>query len=498
MEKISIPFGYKKKMFHDVKEVMLSTELNLPDYYPDICRIVSCRVMPCVDNKQKQEDHLQVDGIGTVRLLYAAEDKSFHCFETSVRYSKDTKYTNAEEQDLFFVSQSIENVNYRAIGPRRVDVKAYIAVTFDVLRICNLPNVCEDDSCVEKLLTEKEIIGIKTASCVSLVIDEDFVTNDERFKNSKIIQESIEIFCNEYKTVTDKILIKGSIECSFLCLQNNSNILFKCSESVPFSQVAEVYGLHENDICELDFHLHKHTFNCSESGECNICLYADCGVTSSKTEIVQLTNDLYSISNDVHVTYRHEELQVANRPFSEIITTSLELGHEIDPMSQIVAAFCSALNEKHTFADGELRVSGSADITVVIQHDDDCQCISRTIPIDLVKTYTDISKAVPVLYLRCKNISCMKMSDVWTIHMDLNCVGSLEITDTVTYVGAYEVDSDTSQDQSYDRISIYFAESGENIWSIAKENKVAYKAVKEQNGIESDLLPVAKTLILIR
>lgn len=488
--------GYKKNILHEGKEAIVTTELNLPDYYPDICKILCCRVTPCVENKQRQNDYLTVEGNACVRLLYASEEKALHCFEVYVRYTKDAKYTDASENDIFTVEQKCENVHYRAIGPRRVDVKATIAVIFSVCRLCTLPTYDNLSETVEFLHTEKDILCTETAECVSMVLNEDFTPKDERLRKAKIIHEELRMDCRETKTVTDKVLIKGSIELMMLCLQENSNVLFKCAQSIPFSHVAEVHGLQEDAVCFVHCDIGKYNIAVSESGACNITVCADCFVESRLEKNIFLIHDLYAVDRETDVQYERSEVCTAQRQFAETISCSVPFDIKPSDKEFIYTAFCSDLKYAGSFADGVLKISGVAEVVIVAAAENDYLYFSKTVPLAYTRDCAEIRNCEPVFEIHCKTISYNKTTDGLTVNADFSCSGYLQLKEKTEYVSSYEQHEETAA-PAFDRVSVYFAESGENVWSIAKENKASYRLVKELNDVDADVLSASRPLLLV-
>ncbi|MBQ6863507.1 MAG: DUF3794 domain-containing protein [Clostridia bacterium] len=498
MEQKNAFFGYKRKVFHEVKEATAATELNLPDYYPDICKILCCRVTPSTENKQKQEDRLSVDGIALVRLLYSAEDKSLHCFETTVRYAKETRYQGALDNDVFNAEQKTESVNYRAIGPRKVEVKASVSVVFEVFRVCTIPSFDDCDEKTEKLCTEKSMIGITSFANVSLVINEDFVVREDRLKNAKIVHETVDVLCSDYKTVHDKILMKGSIEITVLCLQENSNVIFKMNESVPFSQVTEVVGLQEGDHCEIVCNVLKSSISLTDSGECSVNVCVDCTIESQREETVCIISDMYCVEKGTDVHYTNADIQISERRFSEIFSVSAALDTDASQEAQVTAVFCADIKHTTSFTEGQLKINGLAEVICVFRNQDAYIYLTRNVPVEYEKTFSDMKQCDTLLQLTCKNVSCMRTDGNWSVALDLSCSGTLNATEFITYVDNCTVQDDLISTDDSDLISIYFAEAGENAWSIAKENRVSYTRVKDNNGLDCDVLSSSKTLLLVR
>ncbi len=67
----------------------------------------------------------------------------------------------------------------------------------------------------------------------------------------------------------------------------------------------------------------------------------------------------------------------------------------------------------------------------------------------------------------------------------------------VSFITAIKVDETrekTRENQS--AMTIYYADAGENIWSIAKRYNTSISAVMEENGLEDEILP-EKRIVLI-
>ena len=57
-------------IFEGSAEQPVDLDINLPDYCPDISRILKCRLMPAVSVRQITGDRLQVEGKTQVVILY--------------------------------------------------------------------------------------------------------------------------------------------------------------------------------------------------------------------------------------------------------------------------------------------------------------------------------------------------------------------------------------------------------------------------------------------
>ena len=63
-------------VYDSVVEVPLENDVILPDYCPDIVKVLKCTVNACVSSTQVQGRQMTLEGMCTVHLLYLGEDSA--------------------------------------------------------------------------------------------------------------------------------------------------------------------------------------------------------------------------------------------------------------------------------------------------------------------------------------------------------------------------------------------------------------------------------------
>ena len=69
-------FPVCETVFEGTSEQPVDLELSLPDYCPDIERILKCRLCPSVSSKNISGDRLDVDGMVLISLYYLDSKKT--------------------------------------------------------------------------------------------------------------------------------------------------------------------------------------------------------------------------------------------------------------------------------------------------------------------------------------------------------------------------------------------------------------------------------------
>ena len=130
MKKINEESALIKKAFSKNSRTEVSCEHTLPDYYPDIKRVL--HVFPCTRNTEVyiSDDKIEYDGYVNCGVLYRGEDKTLQYAEIKTELHDSI---NADEGgSICDLSLEEESVTVRATDPRKLTLKAKIKACADV------------------------------------------------------------------------------------------------------------------------------------------------------------------------------------------------------------------------------------------------------------------------------------------------------------------------------------------------------------------------------
>ncbi|MDE6838032.1 MAG: DUF3794 domain-containing protein, partial [Acutalibacter sp.] len=93
------PYEYFDPVFDGRYETPIDTEYNLPDYCPDIQKILKCRAIPEVSSYMITGDTLTCDGVCDIRVLYLdGKGDSVRCSEFTKEFTASVKLKATEEK----------------------------------------------------------------------------------------------------------------------------------------------------------------------------------------------------------------------------------------------------------------------------------------------------------------------------------------------------------------------------------------------------------------
>ena len=130
-EKVTL--GICKTSFESCSEQAVDLDFNLPDYCPDIQKILKCQIYPKVTMRNIVGETLTVDGFYSVKLLYLdAEKMSIRCCEHTSPFSTQFNLKDNMENALAYTKTKVEYINCRALNQRRLEIHGVFSVCVKV------------------------------------------------------------------------------------------------------------------------------------------------------------------------------------------------------------------------------------------------------------------------------------------------------------------------------------------------------------------------------
>ena len=112
-------------------EQPIDLDFSLPDYCPDIQKILKCQIYPTI-TEQTISDRLDVEGEVLVKLLYLdSGKKAVRCCEYASPFSTSIALKKAPENPssvVTYLNTKVDYVNCRAVSPRKLDIHGAFSI----------------------------------------------------------------------------------------------------------------------------------------------------------------------------------------------------------------------------------------------------------------------------------------------------------------------------------------------------------------------------------
>lgn len=489
-----------EQIFSDAKEYSVESDMILPDYYPEVAKILDCSVVFSEEAVTLTTDKISVAGKAKCTLLYLSEDNKLTSFESVSKYTKNIQGSDFQSADYCSVRQSTGNINFRAVSPRKIEVRALSVISVRVFRMSEnaIPSDFEDAK-IQKHTFKSSLCEITALSDVKLGISDRLPLPVKKDKIKGILSSEAYVFVSEISSIKNKVLLKGTSEIKVVCVDDDGSVYPAVTLSLPFSEIKDVFGAEENSdlsYCvsgtEIDVDLKSASFG---EDEAPFTLNCDITLLSCVSGELQAADDVYVPYAKLEADRRELNLPVETTKIREKTEFSFEADNLDIGIAEVSSVSVSDISFRVSESGAGAAASGSCKITCLVKlRDGGYYCISRknSFEIPLGSVSPD---SVIFLQVRNETIGAEIRSNGNVRFYGILCAEGFMIRRIKkTLVGGVNILEQGADDS--EKITLYYASKGEKLWDIVKENNAKMECIETLNGISEDVLSEDRLLIL--
>lgn len=480
-----------------------SADFVLPDYFADISKILKCSVSPITEAVSVSGDKISVSGKLQFSLLYMGEDKRLYNFENEIKYTKVFQGQNIEITDSVIASQYVSSLNYRALGPKRIEIKSTVMISAEVISVKerNIVSSVESENVYMQTKTDKYFMPVNT-------VQRDFTVNETVTDGNStsteiqcILRKNKKIRFTEVKPIANKLFVKGDCEITLTYLTEESKVNY-FTFVVPFSEVTDVYMLEENDICTLKNIESSIGVAIKDDSENNasfdVTVFVSFTVEAVREKETAFINDIYSSSCNTFPTFDDLNLLTKEETAGKTFNIDFEAdtydtdGEIVDCYVDSVRITVEQSEEKQCFV-----ITGNYN-ALVEQSGGGYALVSRSFSseqnpdIDVKGTTCDVKiTGFDVLSISALRVGNDKIRFKCDIHIRYSV--SEKCKENVLTELKFD---ENSENKAENKIVLYYGKKDELIWDIAKENRASITLLKSMNSIQGESLSEDKVLLL--
>lgn len=470
----------------------VSGEVTMPDYYPEIKKVVAVTAEALPDTKYLSESGLEIGGTVAFSLLYLGDDGALSCVPYVTEYSQSfpiDRDFRGQGSDIL-VKSVRESVFCRPLAPRTVSLKAKIksTVTADKRVDCGLSCLSEDHSpvsqsarrSIERLEVERGALQRLCCSATGSVSGEEQLSGKVKplFCRGDVVPKSA-VAGNETVTVSGEIPIS--------CLvQSESGEYKTVNKRLSFEEQISAPGVESGYECAFFGRAAAVTVSCDDEGILSVDCEYDLDVVSAKRETAVTVEDVYS--TEYAVAEKREALAarelyvVENKSFTVNADGRRSVqGAEGD---RIIAAVGEGRVDRCDVVEEKACLSGEITLRVLIARGGEVISEEMTAPVkaELFAQGAE-GDAAWQAHLSVGAVECSLEESAIRARAEVGLfayvAGEKKCAPvTEVMVGRRER---TSADNS--RIRIVYPEKGKRVWDIAKEMKFSLGDCERKNKV---------------
>lgn len=491
-------------LFEGTVEQPIDTDITLPDYCPDIIRILKCIITPCVTQTNLTGNRATIDGNAVIRLIYSCEGGKIKCYEQTLPYSKYAEINCDSVKPCIRVRAKTDYVNCRAVNQRRVDIHASVVFDVKVTGIKSEEMVSGADGAgiqlKHKNISVNELVGeVEQPFCVSEVLE----VGSSKSPVSQIIRCNATAIIKEQKAVSNKLLLKGELLVKTLYCSTDDGVEL-IEHSVPFSQIIEIEGI--DDTCSNEICLKVSNIEACPKSDSNnemrlieITARVCASVYSTRKTQMPIIEDAYSTKCELSLESKTKSFEVLDESFSDtyLNRTGIELsGMEI---TKVIDLWCIDVTAKAAMNSGSFCISGVTTVAMLaIDADGQPVYIERQADYEYrrdVKLSGENMRCSPNVYISASDY-VLSASNKIDVRLEMNIEASVYTVHSEQLVSSISPDEEKIKKSNGALLTVYYSESGESVWNIARRYNTTVEAVMSENKLAADVIEEKKMLLI--
>lgn len=491
-----------------------SGDFTLPDYLPEIRRVVSVSSSVLPEGRFINGDSLSqsvtIEFAGSIvhNVIYCSENGDLYSASVSTDYESNTAASGSVSS--VFVDTRLDSAAVcRVTAPRRLAIKCklksrVIAVKERYLNeTMDTPLTAADELSIERLYFKFDSVRILRGELGDLRISDtlDVVGNLIRPASCSAV-----VCVRDVKAQHDSLLIRGDVIVKCICAAEDSEgsgsgeCPVTVAKKISFSEEIEIDGLTDKHNARAWGRCTSVTVSSDDADSgtllCDVVFELDAEAMINET--VTVTSDLYSTACECDCTYKDTDIYSVIKCGNGNVSLSGSAPKQDKNASVIVNSTGDVKLDKVECDRDKLVVSGTCSIKVLIAN---------------VKSEkgTEISSEevlIPFKYECDANMPC-NSDIIWRCDCVVTDIGGRADGDNITVnpelsisVSALAKNKIHILDHvSLDRtkktadmkkdaeIKIYYPQDGDTLWKIAKDNRITCRNIAELNGIDASSMP---------
>lgn len=497
------PVSVMETLYDGTAEQPLECDVLLPDYCPDIQKILRCEVTLALLSWNIQGERATLDCMAAAHLYYVDEQGCLRHAEYKIPYSKTLELRAEPVKPVVDVTQSVDYFNCRAVSPRRLDMRGAASINCRITGQSEEQVVCGAEGMGIQLQRESvETVRLLPCPPQRSELHEEVELGYGKPSVGEVLRLSASAKVGDYKVITGKIVLKGEVTIRLLYRCEDDDTSLETMEyTLPVSQVVDVEGLEEGCDCTVwyevcDAAVQPKRNDAGENALLTLDISLNAMAKATKQAVMEAACDCYSTEYEC----RQEQKQV---PFLEYLGAVSELCTiketvAADAVKAVVDLWCVVGSVTARAEADAVTVAGKLNICMLARSNDD-ELIYQEQP-------KEFSKKI-ALPKACENIQFTPKAAVDNVSFSMNGAQP-EVRCNVTVFGelfgrrtkqllcGVDVDSSRKKERRDNMLYLYFADGQESLWDVAKRYNTSVSAIQKGNAIDN-MVTGEKTMLLI-
>lgn len=482
----------------------VSEEFVLPDYVPEVRRVLFTRAQALPESKYISGDTVDFGGTVTYLVIYTDDEGRLCSVPLSSTYEGSCSVKGAND---IFIDTAVDNATTRVSAPRRISIKSRLKSRVLGLDKMSLGGEIRSKSSADEMFIERLQADFKTASVCygelnGVKISEKLDTGSRKELRAILCDAT----CNlkNVSATSGGVSVRGEACVRVVC--ESEGEIFTLSRSVPIQESVEVSGALEGDgacararCVSLSISSEENDTGCELFFD--LCYDIEAEVYRSTTST--LTLDCYSTKVGIDCEYEDISLYSLASCGNDFVTISESVKRKNKDICEIIDVLCDPVCEKYEIKGNTLCLSARLCTYIIgkgkTNDDGTFEYISESyeLPIKHEWTLPSPCQGATVRVGVSASALSARLSDD-KIHLGGEVYPSFCVLDKsqVRVLSEATLNHGIEHKKDASCVRAYFPKGDESLWDIAKRYHTTREKLMRDNSLSSESLEGVKALII--
>ncbi|MBR5273096.1 MAG: DUF3794 domain-containing protein [Clostridia bacterium] len=497
----------KESIYDGSVQQPIDCDITLPEYCPDILRILKCQLTPRISSHNFNTDRLNIDGSAILRILYIDENNAtVNSYEQICQFSKTIDVSNISSNAIITLDAETEYVNCRAINQRRVDINGSVIIKINISDVKEKHILSSAGGKGIQIKTEKvESLTIKGFAQKTITVDETLELGRSDYAVAQLIRYDGDVILNDVKIITNKLLIKGDLVLKLLyTADDKSGRIESLTHALPISQIIDVDGIDDTDKCKVNLKLSSLSLSLrsDSNGELRQAdVVAKISVTALSAQNIsfQVIKEAYSTKCNLETERQLMEFVSVADNVSDVFLIRDSLDVTSVGVSNVIDLWSNGITSNARVEGSKLILNGSLALAILVT-DTSNQAAYLERQVEFESTY-DVN--VNHTFSKCSvdvGINAIDYiahgSDKIDVKIELRIDASAYKLYHEDIIVKLEPDESEKHLNAPCALTVYFCDENESVWDIARRYNTTVAAIMEENELESEVIDRPRMLMI--
>lgn len=492
--------GTNELLCDTTAEQPVEGEFTIPDYQPEIFKIVKTKAEPVVVQKLAVGSRATVDGYVRLAVIYqSGNDKRLFSLVQKLPFSKQIELKEvAGENSWVLCHAAISYLNCRAINQRRIDVRGAVNLAVKVLSGAGSEFVSDltGEGAQQRQATVEYVRQIAAAE-KQFTLDEDLAVDLEGVQTPSLLRCDAKAYAEQVAIEGGHAVVGGTVNVAVALDVSDADAycIKRAAFNLPFNQVVDLENVKETSRPVAHVSVLSCGAELGNDGAIEASILLAIEVRAYEAGVATLVSDAFSTQCELNMArdvaaVTHDVSSVWNPVAVRQTVSKPVIG------ARLIDYFVTVAGVNYGGEQGAKTARISAVFSYLLcDAGEDIVCWDHPFEFDVD---VDATSGMPYTMLDVVfgGLECSETEDTVTLKAEGHLYGTVVDVDKQAVVQAVSADLSRPKTRPDMALAIYYADEGEDLFEIAKTFSTSPLEIMQENNMDDGILE-QKSMMLI-